>query len=107
VTAWTTTKTREDIVDAARRHQFLAGPQNTVLDILQNEQLLARDFFAPIEHPELGETLTYLGPPFRLSRTPWRPGPRPPLLGEHTAEVFAEIGIGDDELADLRAGGTV
>lgn len=107
VTAWTTTKTRDDIIDAARRHQFLAGAQNTVLDILENEQLRARDFFSKIEHPELGETLTYLGAPFRLSRTPWRSGPRPPLLGEHTAEVLAGIGMGDDELADLRAGGTV
>ena len=107
VTAWTATKTRAELADSARRHQFLAGPQNTVLDILESEQLASRSFFVPVEHPELGETLTYLGAPFKMSATPWQTGPRPPLVGEHTDEILGELGIDDVERAELRDQGVL
>jgi crotonobetainyl-CoA:carnitine CoA-transferase CaiB-like acyl-CoA transferase len=41
-----------------------------------------------------------------MSRTPWRSGPRPPLLGEHTTEVLTDVGIGEN-LADLRREGVL
>ncbi|MHB8464042.1 MAG: CaiB/BaiF CoA transferase family protein [Acidimicrobiales bacterium] len=107
VMAWTRTHTKTEIAAAARRHNFLAGPQNTVVDMLDDDQLQARTFFQAVEHPELGATLTYLGAPFRMTKTPWRNGPRPPLLGEHTAAVLAGVGVGGDELAELRAEGVV
>jgi crotonobetainyl-CoA:carnitine CoA-transferase CaiB-like acyl-CoA transferase len=107
VAAWTCTHTKAEIAAAARRHNFLAGSQNTVLDMLDSEQLQARGFFQEVEHPELDATITYLGAPFRMTRTPWRSGPRPPLLGEHTAAVLAEVGVSNDELAELQAEGVV
>jgi crotonobetainyl-CoA:carnitine CoA-transferase CaiB-like acyl-CoA transferase len=48
-----------------------------------------------------------LAAPFRASATPptiWRPAPR---LGEHTAEVLAEMGIDEAEIARLAASGTI
>jgi crotonobetainyl-CoA:carnitine CoA-transferase CaiB-like acyl-CoA transferase len=30
-----------------------------------------------------------------------------PLLGEHTAELLAEIGLGDDEISDLEREGVI
>ena len=41
------------------------------------------------------EALRLLGIPVKLSATPGRIRRRPPALGEHTAEVLAEIGIPD------------
>jgi benzylsuccinate CoA-transferase BbsE subunit len=55
--------------------------------LLRDSQLAARGFFVPIEHPELGETLPYPGPPVRLAG--WTVPRRPPLVGEHTAAVRA------------------
>ena len=57
-----------------------------------------------IEHPVEG-TVPNIGFPMKLSGTPAQVRRHPPLLGEHTAEVLAELGIGDDEQARLRAQG--
>jgi len=56
-----------------------------------NPQLVHRGFFVPVCHEELGTTLTYPGAPYIFSRTPWRIRQRPPLPGEHHAEVLAEL----------------
>jgi crotonobetainyl-CoA:carnitine CoA-transferase CaiB-like acyl-CoA transferase len=106
VTAWTSSHTKAEVAAAARRHQFLAGSQNTVVEILENEQLRARGFFQAVEHPELGGSITYPGAPFRMSRTPWRDGPRPPLIGEHNAEVLAEAAVGDSLAEPGKEGGS-
>jgi crotonobetainyl-CoA:carnitine CoA-transferase CaiB-like acyl-CoA transferase len=55
--------------------------------------LQARGHFVELEHPELGRRITYPGAPFLAPRSPWRMTRRPPLLGEHTAEVASDWGV--------------
>jgi crotonobetainyl-CoA:carnitine CoA-transferase CaiB-like acyl-CoA transferase len=55
----------------------------------------------PLEQPGLG-TLPY---PRLPGIGPW--SVPAPALGEHTAEVLAEFGVGAEELAALRAKGAV
>jgi len=89
--AWAATYTVADLVEGAqlRRLPYAAvvGPET----LLQNPQLRARQFFVPVRHDELGQTLTYPGAPYVFSRTPWRIRRRPPLVGEHTEEVLREL----------------
>lgn len=59
-------------------------------DLIEDEQLLARNFYQQVEHPELGATFTYPGPPYLWSETPWRIRRRAPLLGEDNA-LLSEI----------------
>jgi crotonobetainyl-CoA:carnitine CoA-transferase CaiB-like acyl-CoA transferase len=55
--------------------------------------------------PILGE-VTIPGFPFKFSGFPDQPEIQAPLLGQHGSEVLREhLGLGDDELADLSAGG--
>lgn len=79
---------------------FFVGAQERALPVgavlapeeaFENEHFVARGMQVPVEHDELGRTIRYPGAPFRATRTPWRIARRPPLVGEHTAEVFAGL----------------
>jgi crotonobetainyl-CoA:carnitine CoA-transferase CaiB-like acyl-CoA transferase len=95
---------RPGLFHEGQRRRLLVMPVNTVEDLLVDEQLQARDYFAQIEHPELGRTLTDAGVPYHFSATPARVHRRAPLLGEHTEEVFREwIGMSAEELEELAA----
>ncbi len=79
---------------------------HTLGDLLESEQLRAREYFHEIEHPVAGRW-TYPGPPVRMGGVEWEEG-RAPLLGEHNDEVYrGELGLAAEELARLRAAGVV
>ena len=59
-----------------------------------------------LDHPRLGR-LRQVAPPFELSATPASVRTPPPLLGEHTDEILAEIGYDAEAIAALHADGVV
>jgi crotonobetainyl-CoA:carnitine CoA-transferase CaiB-like acyl-CoA transferase len=59
-------------------------------EALQNEHFVARGFPVPVEHDDLGRTVTYPGAPFRAPSAPWRISRRAPHVGEHQAEVLGD-----------------
>ncbi|RUT28904.1 CoA transferase [Arsenicitalea aurantiaca] len=80
-----------------------AGPINDFAQSLSSEHVIARNMVQELVHPVEG-TIRTLGFPVRLSRTPQALRRHPPLLGEHTEEILAELGH-SDRLADFRAEG--
>jgi crotonobetainyl-CoA:carnitine CoA-transferase CaiB-like acyl-CoA transferase len=50
-----------------------------------------RQTIGEVEHPELGESFTYVTGRWVSDEAPWRAGPRAPLTGEHTEQVLAEL----------------
>lgn len=104
---WLLMHTREEVMQMARQHELMIFPVQTVAENLGSEQLKARSYFQQIEHPELGASITYPGAPVVLSGTPWRIKGRAPLLGEHNAKVYAELGLTKDDLTALTAMGVI
>jgi crotonobetainyl-CoA:carnitine CoA-transferase CaiB-like acyl-CoA transferase len=95
--------TKQELLDGAFKRHFGWGPVNSPKDLVESPQLNAREFFVKVEHPELQDTLTYPGPPLKLSETPWRIWRRPPLIGEHNQEIYEkELGLSREELIFLR-----
>ena len=52
-----------------------------------------RETFMQVDYPEVGRTLTQVGAKWVAPGLPWRTGPRAPLLGEHSAEVLADVAM--------------
>ncbi|HXF50308.1 MAG TPA: CoA transferase, partial [Dehalococcoidia bacterium] len=71
-------KSKWEVYEDGQRRRLLFGIVSTPEDIAKNPQLEYRKWLTPVEHPELGETLRYPGPPYRLSETPWAIRRRPP-----------------------------
>ena len=100
-------KTKWELYEQGQGRRLLIGIVSTPEDLVKNPQLNARDWYQGVEHPNLGDTLHYPGPPYRLSETPWRIDRRPPRVGEHNAELLGELGYSREELEALAASGAM
>ncbi|GIX16402.1 MAG: hypothetical protein KatS3mg119_0588 [Rhodothalassiaceae bacterium] len=83
-----------------------AGPVQDIADALSCPQAVARALVQEIADAALGRVPT-LASPLRLSRTPPRLHLAPPMLGAHTEEVLAELGLAAHEIARLRESGVI
>jgi hypothetical protein len=100
--------TKQELFDGAITRRILLFPVATPSDILHNPQLQARQYFQQVPHPELGTTLTMLGPFVRSSALPLRQRRFAPRLGEHNVEVYMqELGLLPGDFARLREAGVV
>jgi crotonobetainyl-CoA:carnitine CoA-transferase CaiB-like acyl-CoA transferase len=84
-------------------------PWGAIADVataLASPEAAALEAVVDVEHPVLG-AVRQVGSPFRLADTPGSIRAAPPLLGEHTDEVLAEIGYTPAEIEVLRDGGVV
>ena len=102
------TKTKVELFDEGLKRQFRLGPATNAKDIVESEQLAAREYFVDVEHPSLGGSIRYPGPFLKMSETPIairRPAPR---IGEHNNEVFVgELGLSGSEIEGLIARGVI
>lgn len=83
-----------------------SGPVNDVLAAFDQPQAVARGMRAWVDHPRLGR-LPQIGLPYKLSATPASIRSAPPLLGEHSDEILAELGYDDAAVRRLRKEGVV
>ena len=83
-------------------------PAAAVLDgkgLSEHPALSAASHFVDVDHPVIG-TARMPAPPYKFSETPGRVSASP-CLGADNAEVFAELGLTDQEVADLVAEGVL
>lgn len=79
-------------------------PNGEVRDIgqmLNDPHLAAREMVQTLMHPTIGATRV-IGAPIKLSDTPASLRTAPPVLGQHTDAVLAELGYSPAEVAALR-----
>ncbi|ODQ87128.1 CaiB/BaiF CoA-transferase family protein [Mycolicibacterium holsaticum] len=105
--AWCAQRRGDDIVET------LWGQGVPVAKVMQPHrqtelpQLAARGFFEDVGHPVNART-PHSTVPFKMSRGPERVHVQPaPLLGQHNHELLSELGLSDDEIADLQDRGVI
>jgi len=100
------TRTSADWLSRLEAAGVPAGPVLDVAEMHRDPQTLAREMVTKAPHTKLGPVKT-LGAPVKFSATPGGVTRGAPLLGEHTREVLAEYGYGDDEIDALICDGAV
>ena len=100
-------RTRAELFDEAQSRSLLIVPVTTVDEVANSEQFEAREFWREHEMPGWPDPVRFPGPFVKLSDNEIEYRRRAPTLGEHNAEVYAELGLDDDAISDLRERGVI
>jgi len=86
------TRKRDDWIAALQKVGVPSGPINNIEQVFENPQVKAREIWKTLPHPVAGTAPTTANP-IRYSDTPIQYRMAPPLLGQHTDEILAELGL--------------
>jgi crotonobetainyl-CoA:carnitine CoA-transferase CaiB-like acyl-CoA transferase len=75
-------------------------------DLLSDPQIAANRLIVESDHPHAGR-MRQTRPAAQFDRTPAELRRPAPLLGEHTGEILAELGLAETEIAELRGAGVL
>jgi len=89
-----------------RQANVPCGPINTLPDLLNDEHYVARGNIVEMVHSTAGRIRSFANPA-RLTETGSSYRLPPPLLGEHTDAILAELGLTADEIANARQSGAI
>ncbi|MFG6190683.1 formyl-CoA transferase [Nonomuraea sp. JJY05] len=102
---WTIRHDKWTVLDRLNAENIPCGPILSTKELVQDESLREEGIVVTVDHPERGEFVT-VGSPLQLSDSPVDVR-TPPLLGEHNQEIYGELGVSAEELADLKTNGVI
>ncbi|GAA5144419.1 CaiB/BaiF CoA-transferase family protein [Microbacterium pseudoresistens] len=106
IEGWFRSRTKAELENLAGDHVPLSAVKN-ISEVVADPQIAARDMVIETEYEGFGSLQTF-GSPIKLTRTPPRVRGLAPHTGAHTETVLRDLlGLTQDEIADLRRGGTI
>ena len=93
-------------LEKLRSARIPCAPVYNLMQAIHDEQVLARNMIVEVAHP-LGGSTKMPGNPIKLSDTYEDTFSPPPTLGQHNAEVYASLGMTEDELKALQENGII
>ncbi len=97
---------RDELVRRLVEADVLTAPILAPREVPDDPQVLHNEMVVTTEHSRLGP-VRVTGVPLHFGGTPGGVRRAPPVQGEHTAEILAELGFGAERLAELVADGSV
>jgi len=105
---WCATRSRHEAVAALLAEGVPAAPVINAHDLMPHPQLEARHFFQTLKHPCTGETRYPSFPAWLTAFERELHHAPPPTLGQHNREILqGDLGLTDEELAELEAEGLI
>jgi crotonobetainyl-CoA:carnitine CoA-transferase CaiB-like acyl-CoA transferase len=92
---------RERLVAALDAAGVPCGAINSVADVFEDPQVKARGLLKHVPHPS-GVNVPQVGTPMRFADAALQTPAAPPLLGQHSEQILAELGYGAADIAALR-----
>ena len=100
--------TKAELYEGAIKRRVMLYPIYTFKDIAESPQLKYRDFWAEIEHEDLGTSITYPGTIARSNVCRFGAPHRAPMVGEHNEEVYGEwLGLSVKDIAEFQESGII
>ena len=104
---YTAKHTKIYLYETGQRFKTSVTPVSNGKDLLENPQLRHRGFWQKLASEALGAEVTYPGAPYQFSELQWRLGGTAPRLGQHSAEICAELGYSPAEIEALAKAGAI
>ncbi|MEU8354977.1 formyl-CoA transferase [Nonomuraea sp. NPDC048882] len=102
---WTIRHDKWTVLDRLNAENIPCGPILSTKELVEDQSLREEGIVVSVDHPQRGEFVT-VGSPLQLSDSPVDVR-TPPLLGEHNHEIYGELGVSADELAELKSNGVI
>ncbi|GAA1704765.1 formyl-CoA transferase [Nonomuraea bangladeshensis] len=102
---WTIRHDKWTVLDRLNAANIPCGPILSTRELVEDESLREEGIVVTVPHPERGDFVT-VASPLQLSDSPVEVR-TPPLLGEHNEEIYGRLGVGTEELAELKANGVI
>ncbi len=102
---WTKKKTAAEVEAFCDEMGVPCGEVKSVVELLSDAHLQARNMVVDIEHPQLGPVKTFNNPiKFSDIEAEVKPGENPldPQIGEHSAELLKRLGYSEKDIEQLK-----
>jgi len=106
IAGWTRELTAADLLERMEKNGVPAGGMYRAPEMLADPHFQAREAIVRVAHPHLGDVAMQNVAP-RLSDTPGSVRHVGPALGEHTAQVLADLGLSQEEVEELSREGVI
>jgi crotonobetainyl-CoA:carnitine CoA-transferase CaiB-like acyl-CoA transferase len=100
------TRSRDEWIQILKEEGCIFTPIQTPLEVSQDPQAFANNYFVDVRHPEWGK-IKMVGFPWDFSETPASCKREAPAFGQHTEEILLELGYRSDDIAHLKKEGVI